>query len=516
MAKGNVHLEFTGDAYRFEKALAQSNAQIEKLKARLNETGRAGQRSSSQLEVGTKQADKAVAGMVTRYLSLAGAIGTVTTAMRAMHAERERGADLLSESARAYTPLAQLADSPAHYAHLIREAEKSREEMGMSAGQAASLQSALTSMGIDEHRPMFAKLHGVTDPAALAFGAQTVIEAMGREEVGTPIQAANKLFMASKISKTTVDQFAPAATIAAKPFGEIKATDEELLASISVMAKALKSADEAGTQLGALADVIHLQGRGGKGFWEGFAGIHQDLARIMEQAPALERAKIQRQLASAKNKTPEELDALAEQMESDESITAQAIKKYFGRKEARTAFLHMQAVAPEVMGVQQAVEAEGRLPDMQGYVARMAGIVESNPLTATHLAREQARARRDMATEAAFGTEQTRSQATIDNLAAESLRRGEPILDRWIKAAFMRVGHSIYGNPGATMAAERIADMYIQSPGIRQTLNVGNTLMDPFTKEVRNLNRTMEQTRDAVQNLNRKNVNLGGSPDRDR
>jgi hypothetical protein len=65
-----------------------------------------------------------------------------------------------------------------------------------------------------------------------------------------------------------VGEFAPAVSIAAQSAKSIGASDEELMATVSMLSKSTKSAETAGTQVGRFSAFLAKKGMGGKGILE--------------------------------------------------------------------------------------------------------------------------------------------------------------------------------------------------------------------------------------------------------
>ena len=277
--------------------------------------------------------------MAAGYIGVQAAIRLASAALQKYNEIRQRGADRIRGAESSMQKLAQLSGGdPAQMARMTAAARLTAKTEGVSAGRGADLQFALESMGMAAHRKTFASTFRLADdPALLAGGAGTMQAAMGKAETGSARQVLNKLFGASAVSKTTVEEFAPAATTAARSVGRLGGSDEEFLAALAHVSKATKSADVGGTQIGAFADVMRKKGIGGSGL---MAAARQVQAMGMDDATLI---------------------------------------KWFGRKEGRKGYENMLALAGPIAGTTAElgrIDAERGPDDLLG---RMLGARESDP-----------------------------------------------------------------------------------------------------------------------------------------
>lgn len=381
--------------------------------------------ASMKLEQQSKRTSTAAGGVKDALAGIGQHLGgllSITTAMASlkrvideMKIERLQGLALGQGSYKAYAPFAQLAQTPGAMERMISDARLSRAETGMSAEDAANLQFQLESLGLGAERKRFAGLYPGADPASLAMGAQTMIEAMGAREVGTPIAAASKILAASQASKTTAAEFAPAASEAAKLFSLVKATDEELLSALSVISKSLKSANVAGTELKAIASTIYEKGFGGTGLWGGMTQLTQATAGM---APA-------------------------------------QLKKYFGREESLNAWLALRDKEGEIRALEQTLTAEqGKAPD-DSFMAKVAAMKRA-PTMAPYAALDEIKAAAEIAQERAYGAsaaERETRRAEIARWKYTQVARGEMgLLDETITTAGQLAARATMLGPPVTAA----------------------------------------------------------------
>lgn len=268
-------VEMTSEEARLLRGMQKLIAEQKKMEDGFSKVGRSGKKAGDDagkaLEKTRKHtgpsAQQELSAMALRWGSVAGGIALATAALNKYQAERQKmGGQLLAESF-GMSELAQLAGGDAaKLKQLIGEVRKTQRETGASAQEASQLQFTLESLGAGKSREFFAGFRKITDPMQLAEGASTLQSAFGVEETGDIQAVANKLFAASAVSKARLQEFAPAATIAAQQQAKLLGgSDEELLGTMAILSRATKSADMASTQIRSLATSLAEQGLGGQG-----------------------------------------------------------------------------------------------------------------------------------------------------------------------------------------------------------------------------------------------------------
>jgi len=268
MAGSVIDFKLTGDSAdvinAYNKILNKQKKTIDNLKKQGRASKKAGQDAKDSLR-GTEQS---LVGALAKFNLLSKAIELTAGAFKKLSEERKKALEGLKAQTAPIQQLLQLSGGDKkEFQRLVRATEKTRLETGLSASESANLQFTLESLGLGGKRALFAQTSKVTSSAPeFATGIGTLLSAFGAKEAGTPEQLINKLLKASAESKTTIGQFAPAATISAQQARTIGATDEELLAILAITSRSAKSADVASTRIAALADVIFKKGLGGEGF----------------------------------------------------------------------------------------------------------------------------------------------------------------------------------------------------------------------------------------------------------
>lgn len=438
---GRAKVIFEGDAAKAISQVGKLQDKVDNLTRQLKTTGRQSGKTGRSVVDGAKVAGGAtdewkgkVLAVAAGYLSIRGGVNLVTAALRDMEAERKRGAEAIKRSEMGMASLAQLAGGdPEKLKHMISEAKASAKQGGMGLTEGAKLQFTLESLGVAKHRELFAQLYGVVgEPAALAEGAKTLQTAMGKGETGSIRQVLNKLLKASAVSKTTVEAFAPAATIGAKGMAAIGVSDEEYLAALAKVSEGLKSVDEAGTQLQAFAEVVIKKGVGGKGL----------VGRAME----------------------------IEKMD----LSPEKLLKFFGRKEAWKGFQSIIAQQGEIGDVTAALQRVDTETGGKGdYVGRMLESYGGIPELKEAKKLRQKSQELEVEEQKQFGVGQLRREGVLTNIRLQSLREGE--------GGFTRTARSWMGETAGFLGAsgETIEDYLTPMPWSKMKL------MEEETRKIR-------------------------------
>jgi len=332
----------------------------------------------------------AIGGSV--FLGMAKAIGVAKDALRELHEERKRGAQLLEQGETGMAKLAQLAKGdPKKLRAMIDEAKATMRETGMGMEQAADLQFALESSGMQAQRAMFAGLAPVIgSPADAVLGAHGITKAMGAGETGTAQQLLNKVFAASEVSPVTFKEFMPQAALTAPMVKQAGGTDEELLAALALVAPAAGgNIEAAGTQIQGFAKALLKKGMTGTGL--------VDAARQIQGM----------------------------------GMTEQELVKFFGRQEGYKGYLNIlgQAEGVEALsGRLGTVQAETGTP--QDLLTGMLASYEAIPEFAGPRARKRQQRELELAQMEEYGTEQAARETAV---LSERTRGTRARQDAWTK-----------------------------------------------------------------------------------
>ncbi|HRU04329.1 MAG TPA: hypothetical protein P5137_00980 [Candidatus Brocadiia bacterium] len=252
----NVTMTFDAETAKLVNAFMTVENKQKALEERTRRLAEASKTSSDDAVKSIEAWGRKAATLVSSYVSISAAISAAKNALAAYNAEQAKAAESARADAMPLGKLAQLAGGEPERMKKLVERARSMTRFGMSVPQGADLIFALESMGLGggQHDAAFGQQYGVLEsPARFAEGVATLQAAMGVKETGGVGNVMNKLFAASAVSKTTLEEFAPAATVAAKTAAGAKTTDEELLAALAHMSKSTRSADVAATEIAAFA-----------------------------------------------------------------------------------------------------------------------------------------------------------------------------------------------------------------------------------------------------------------------
>jgi len=476
----NIVLVMSGDEAKLWRSVQKIIRQQQDMENSFKKTGKAGRAAGDQMGAGLKNAAgaaqragrqfkdagdhgkkafgaTALAGLksyAAGMLSIGVGVGTVKKALEEMEQVRVAAGERVSVAAEPLSQLAQLAGGDkTKLGTLLAAVRASREEGGYTAQQAAALQFTLESLGEGKNRAFFAGFRHITDPTKLAEGAATLKAAFGEKEAGTTREIVNKLLAASAVSKTTVEQFAPAATIAAQTSREIGASDEELLGSMAILSRATKSADVAATEIAALSKTIIEKGLGGQG------------------------------LLAAMDKIGQETKGL----------TGEELTGYFGRLEGFKAFRALQLNRTEIERTIADVEREGLMRPGEGLSARMKRSLAAFPELTTPPFAAVRREQRELLEEKQLGPMNLVAQGIQDELLADLRKKGRSDLKIWAADKLFRMRRWMGGDEAFVQEFAPFA-----SPGTQQEIKPRLQQLEKSAERMEAAAGALERTADVL------------------
>jgi len=263
MAK--VVVDMTGDAGKLVRALTRSEQEVDKLKGKLREIGQAGKKAGEQTEGAF--GGKALGSLktyVSGLLGIAAAVGTVRKALMDIRQMSQEAGARITDDISGRRALAQIATTRKEYLSLIATAERIRQQPGMPAGEAYGVTFAAGSAGprFLQNIDMYAQLREIAfAPQAAIQSAQKLQAAFGgtgagAAGAGTGRAVVNKILAAAGPSPVMAQEIAEAAAIAAPSFAGIGGGDEELLATLAVMAEPFKTPEAAAQRIKSVSDQL--------------------------------------------------------------------------------------------------------------------------------------------------------------------------------------------------------------------------------------------------------------------
>lgn len=242
---GNVNMVFDAETAKAVNAFIKIENKTRDLDRRQQELAEKGKkRSKSSLDGLGKE--------ITKYISLSAGIKAAQAALESYTQAQKESASFLRGRDRGMGSLAQLAKNREELKRMVGEAEKSMSEEGMTSDEAGALQFALDSGGKGDKRKLYSRLYGMADPTQMLESVITMQEGMGLSETGADRQVLDKAFAASASTKTNVGDLMRAASLVAKQAKNAGSTDEELLATMSELARGEATPNLVSTQLSGL------------------------------------------------------------------------------------------------------------------------------------------------------------------------------------------------------------------------------------------------------------------------
>jgi hypothetical protein len=369
-------------------------------------------------------------------------------------AERRRAAEDIRKEAPGAGRLAQLAGGdPGKMRAMMEEADRSRREHGLTADEAHNLQFALMSMGEEKEREYFAGFKGIADPRGLVESVSTIKAAFGEGPTGGTRAIANRMIAAAGLSKTTIEQFGPAVTIAAQTTREIGGTDAELLGTMAIMSRATKDADVAGTQVAALEKTLIKQGLGGKGILAGVDRIQKVIDGLDPKKAIKLFADNAEDLTAAAGMTDEQLEEMMHGKMKPEDIP-----KFFGRLEGFKGYRLIQLQRGAIDQAVAEIAKEGQFVGEGDLAERTKAAFLAQPSLAAVKAGSITAQQLEMGREGVLGIPQLTREQTIDAEMLRSYQRGDSGLRRWFKKKAMGIEEFFDSSPADVRRAARSLD----------------------------------------------------------
>lgn len=272
-----VVVEMSGDEARLYRSYQRLIDQAAKLDQRVKDN------KKTQEETFGDKAASQLGTLITRYGSMAAAIGGVLKVMRDVREESERMGQAQRTSGPGLGTLAQLAETPAQMAAIVQEAKKTFAEGGARTMQeAASMQFALESAGAAGMRADFSRLHAtglVPNAEQMVEAATKLQKAFGADKTGSLSRIVSTAFGGGKIGLGTAEQLLAGAAEAGTFAQRIGLSPEETMAAVATISGTL-GPEGAATAAEQLFKNIEVQGIVQKKRLKRAAGLNEYLGQI--------------------------------------------------------------------------------------------------------------------------------------------------------------------------------------------------------------------------------------------
>jgi len=276
MAGPNVDFRISGDEKLFKRALQRSEKEVDKLKGKLKEAGKAGKDSSKQIDEGFGRLKSTIA-----IVSGAAGVGMLVASFRGLarlagevHQEIKGVMTEIKASENVLKNLWQVSETREAYKQATGAQKLIMAREGMTRQESADLYFTLKSLEDLEALPAVATTKRFMDPdVAAKFVATLRAPAAWGKGVGTPEQTIAVLQKAAEKSAFTATQTAewfPRTVASAKQLGVRPAEVLGVGAAISPLAV---RPEMLATQMNRLMETMWKEGYGteGEGILAGFA-----------------------------------------------------------------------------------------------------------------------------------------------------------------------------------------------------------------------------------------------------
>lgn len=183
------------------------------------------------------------------------AIGIMKSAFSGLNEEASTASDNIQKQTDSLKTLAQAAATPAEMKQLKAQALEVSKDTGMDKGQAQELVAQAKFVGKEKESTFFGRLSSFTDPTAMLKATDQLQTAFGGDKSGNSEQVVNQIIAAANVANVKSDALAAASVSAAQMTKSLGGGSEELLANTAIIGRALKSPEEAATQINAFASL---------------------------------------------------------------------------------------------------------------------------------------------------------------------------------------------------------------------------------------------------------------------
>jgi hypothetical protein len=262
-----------------QKVLEKQNQMNEKFKEGGNASEDAGRKSSDSWSKTTLSLDTMKAGLISYasgLASVAGAVGVIQMAWQQVRKEQEAGLTQLQRTQGQDRRLLQISGSAQEFDQLRSQADQLASQFGVDRAVVREVIFSAVSENFRDAVPAIIAASQVIDPQSAA-GVAGQAPALFKGTIGA-LEAVNLTLKAALASRLDFEQIARSLPQAAEGGSIAKATAEETLAVLSVLASEFKSGETAADRIKMFATRA--------GISEEFAG--QGIVAVVEQLQAMD------------------------------------------------------------------------------------------------------------------------------------------------------------------------------------------------------------------------------------
>lgn len=248
-----VVVTMSGDEARLFRAMAKVLEQQDKLSKKLKDTGRLSEETGRKSKDAFDKSNLSLSKMGSTLVTYAAGLATVETGVRAIKAawelvrkEQDAGLSQLQRTQVQDRRLAQISN-PEEFTRRRDQADQLASQFGVDRALVREVIFSGVSEGFEDAVPAIIAASQVVDPASAA-GVAGQVPALFKGAIGS-LEAVNLTLKAARNSRLDFEQIAKALPQAAEGGGVAKATAEETLAVLSVLASEFKSGETAADRM---------------------------------------------------------------------------------------------------------------------------------------------------------------------------------------------------------------------------------------------------------------------------
>jgi hypothetical protein len=392
---------------RYKKDMADLSNLLQKGKIDQETYGRAAAKAAEDMKKAGEAAKSSFGGQALANLAsfakemigISGASAAVMGTLQKMSEIKDEAARKAREAEMPLGELAQLAIDDkggvdkAKYQALVKGARDLYAQGGApTLGAAAKTVFSLESAGISGERQFFGDMVGsgmFTEAGPMAKAIATLTNSMGTKETGSARQLVSKALGAAQLSPGTAERLLEAAARSGTGAAALGISDEEVLASTSVLSQSIGSEEMAGTGLASLFKSLRKMGSGETGGGDE-TGAQQTLDAMFGAQPGGKGGKKKQVGFDFKGKSLDEMVQQIEEVRTREGLSDADMMKIFGRQEAFKAWELLKGNRAKVGAALTATRGAGET-DLAGQLMALPG--ENIGQFAAQQARKQGAAR---------------------------------------------------------------------------------------------------------------------------
>ena len=243
-----------------DRALKKSQAEVAKLEGKLKQVGTASKtvgKESGKAFGGSNLAN--LKSTVAQFVGIGAAIGVATRALREFQSVKAGAAETIKGAAGPIKTLNQISGGDPERLRELLRTTKSLSAQGIPLNQAASTVFSGTSLGFSQEEIKAAGrfMAFTTDIQPILDARSSLAAAFGPQAAGGSLRATtNALLAGAEKSKISVVPLSKEALQPAASVRKLGGTAVETIAAVSLLAKGLKSAEEASTATSQAANIL--------------------------------------------------------------------------------------------------------------------------------------------------------------------------------------------------------------------------------------------------------------------